>query len=217
MKPIRLTVFPEWPEALLVLLPEDEDEEILLPPLSAPLNREALLEACRDHEVEARVTEGTPGRWTQSLGKMAREGRAERRQRTQQTEAAVLLGYAASDDQVLRDRAALVGEKKTIDEELRECKARLGKAKSDAFASGRYMDPHKYRKLEQRIVTLKNESLALQERLGALREARRNGSDDSFPQRFIDAARQMLEPEVFALILQAVKDTTPAQPRRGSL
>jgi hypothetical protein len=46
--PVRITVFPEWPEALLVLVDEDAEGVLVLPPLPVPFDRAGVAEVARE-------------------------------------------------------------------------------------------------------------------------------------------------------------------------
>lgn len=198
-RPLRIFVFPERPDCLLVCVP-DTTGRVALPELSAPFTKYDVAKACGDARVLARVGEMTPGRWTPTMQRAAVEARAERAQQNrlrEASEAALLRGSAAAE---VKERGEAIVRKHQIDEQIRDLKAKIGKAKSVAATSGKFLTVSAFRGMEQQLETLKQESQAIQVRLGELRKAEKDANrriGKSEDQRFREAARRMLDAETF--------------------
>ena len=208
--PVRITVFPEWPEALLVLVDEDAEGVLVLPPLPVPFDRAGVLGAAREAGFLARVAEGEPGRWKPVMDKAAKDARAERAQRHRQGEAAFAALARGAADPDMRERGDLIQRKQRIDETLASARAKLVAAKDTARTSATYMEPAAFRALEEEVRRLGLESQALQVRLGELRRVEKDRNREAsrvenarFERRFQAAARAMLEPEVYERLLAA--------------
>ncbi len=158
--PVRITVFPEWPEAILVLMDEDAEGVLVLPPLPVPFDRAGILGAAREAGFLARVSEGTPGRWKPVMDKAAKDARAERTQRHRQSEATFATLARGAADPDMRERGGVIQRKQRVDEALVAAKAKLGAAKGAARTSGAYMEPTAFRTLEDEVRRLGLESQA---------------------------------------------------------
>lgn len=126
--------------------------------------------------------------------------RANQQKHAEMTNAALLAGSSVPE---IRERAELVRRKLEVDEQLAELKKKIGRAKAAAFERGEYLPAKEYRRLEGRQLALKNESQALQARLGELRreEARTAGvENDRFVHTFLRQAKRDLPPETFAML-----------------
>lgn len=201
-------LFPSQPNALLLLA---DDGETALPPLVAPFVRREVLGAfadldawsapgCESPGYAIRVTEGAAGRWAQALRTLESNARAERanQQRERDVVRAVVMKTAVDD--VERERSALIVEKHAVDAEIRSLKQQIGEAKARAWSRGLYLPPAEYRELEARMRRAQDRSIAMQNTLGELRRQQKdeNRQDhDGWTERFIQAARERLEPELF--------------------
>ena len=82
-----------------------------------------------------------------------------------------------------------------MDEIIRALKAEIAEARSKAFTSGQYMPPGVYRAKERRLKDLKDESQALQTRIGELRRAEaaeRDVEHRVYAERFVKVAEEIL-------------------------
>jgi hypothetical protein len=208
---IRIFVFPERPDALLVHVPEGKP--LALPVLSTPFVKGEVSSACKLAGVDVRVRESTPGRWTPALERAKNDERGEIAQRQRLREATEAKILADTGDPIFKDRAEVLRRKHLVDEEIGRLKTQIGDAKASVRARGVYMDPHAYRRLEAKLAGLKVESQALQARLGELREAEKerdraahDAERSTFLGRFVEAAREMLDPETFAEIVAAANE-----------
>lgn len=89
----------------------------------------------------------------------------------------------------------MIEKKEEIDNELREKRRILGRAKSDAARSGHYMDAVSFRNLEMRVAHLMKLSQELQRALGKTRNL-------TFPQVFMCVAEELLPEEQFNHLMQ---------------
>ena len=209
---VQIATVPARPECLLVIVPEGLSGTIHLPILTIPFTRTGVREAIGQHSLvsldhdrclRARVFETTPGRWASAMTKARNEERSARAQQQRQaelTQAAIMNG---SNVPLIRDRAEAVIRKNEIDATLAQLKVEFGRVRADAAVHGRYIEPRRYRAMEERIEGLKAESQALQTRLGELRrqEKRQNiANSDGGNAAFRKTARRMLDPNVFDAI-----------------
>lgn len=203
---MRVVVFPEWPEAILILM-SDGESALSLPQLSVPFDRVAIAASLRTAGITPRVQEQAPGRWTTALSMARQAERAERFARQKEHEAAQAQIMTAASDDAEAERAELILEKHNVDDEIRQLKAKLGKARSTAATRGQYMAPHEYRRLEDRLAKRQERSLAIQVRLGELKKARKAANQVEHRARselFEKAAHEVLGEEGCAEIWERV-------------
>jgi len=199
---IRVAVFPDRPECVLFFVPEDEC--IQLPEMRPPFTKSMISEALRAQGIpRVDVFETVPGRWTQAMSKAMNSERAARRSQQNQaeaTQAAMLRGASHAD---VRERSVLLLHKQNVDGQIRDLKEWIGNAKARVVSHGEYEDPHRFRQKEASLEELKQESQAIQSRLGELRkiEKARNIADgESRLERFKRKARELLDEEMFLRI-----------------
>jgi hypothetical protein len=216
---LRFIVFPERPEALLVLATEANEPPFTLPALAPPFSRAVVANALRGADIPVRITEEAPGRWGFAIDRAKREASAERAQREKERVAAEVAVGRNSADANARSRSDLLAEKLRVDEEIAALKKRLGSARSNAFTSGTYMPPDEYRRLEARLESLKLRSQAIQVELREvrLREKAANvaahlAEHQTWCGKFVDAARKMLDGETFKAIVEAVGEAADEEP-----
>jgi hypothetical protein len=202
MSPIRVFVFSDHPEALLIVTQEGDEGTVALPPLAAPFERQAVAKALGDAHVNARVGERTSGRYSGVLHRTAREARNEVAQRQNEREAADARMFALASDPDLQERGKLILRKQAVDEQLRGLKEKIGQAKSAAYAERRYLPAQEYRQMEVDLDALKTESLALQARLGELKKAEKErnrkiweAEQGTFLKRFYEVVKAAVDPE----------------------
>jgi hypothetical protein len=202
---IRIMVFQDRPEALLIVVPDGSPPEVQLPTLRAPFTRAGVAMALGDAGIVARVSESVAGRWSTAILQAKNAAKAERRQRDklqQASSAAVLRG---PDD---IDRSRLIERKLVVDADIPVLKTKIGAAKAAAATRGVFMPPAQFRALESKLSTLQAESLAIQVKLGELKKAGKEKSRETrkedevrFERRFIRIAKEILDEETFAEIV----------------
>jgi hypothetical protein len=206
--PPRIMCFTDRPDALLIFIPDGEVAPAL-PALKTPFIKGEVAQTLALAGLEVRVSESISGRWTPAIRQANDAARAERGQRQRQaeaTEAALLRGSSVA---AVRDRADAIRQKLEVDDRIRALKDTISKAKSEAASRGRYMDPREFRRLEQELSRLKDESQALQTQLGEIRkqahEAWKNERKES-SEMFRKAAHALLSQETFEQIELAALD-----------
>lgn len=223
---IRVVVFPERPQALLVVTGEGYDGMIALPALRAPF---VLEETAAAPEGVARVSIDRPRRLGEAVAQagaamraeslVARQAalvdeqaralamRAERREESLRRQEAAAALARSSNDPLERKRGALLGER--ID---------LERAILDLKASMHGMDAAGRAALETNVAALRLRDEKALEAIAKLRkeqkarnvEASARGRRDFFD-RFLIAARARLDPETYeALIAAALPDDEEA-------
>lgn len=196
-------VFPDRPDCLLFFVPDGGRLEI--PALTSPFYKGTTATALGQAGVEYRITESVPGRWTDSMMLMRKSEKAERAQMQKQREATLAVFDRGGGD-LGKTRAGCITRKHDVDGQIRDTKAWLGKAKSDAFYHQKYAEPSLYRRKERDLHELQQESLALQARLGELRKTEKKAQSDEYLQMFKDAALRVLTREQFDSIVEAMGD-----------
>lgn len=197
---IRVVRFPHEPEMLLLYVPEDVALEVQT--LQHPFTRAKIVDA---FPIGTHVSDGVPGRWTSTMSKVKKDLKAERGQRHRQqeeTEAAIM---RSSSSPFIQSRAEAILRKNAVDDRARALKVAINKAKSDLAQHGRYMDSKQYRKLEADLEAAKQESQAIQTRLGELREKEKAANIEQEKRNrdlFKKAAQSYLDPEDFEYILE---------------
>lgn len=199
---IRIMVFVDRPDSVLLVAPDSDMPA--LPAMAAPFTKTSVSVAMVEAGVDARVSESIAGRWTTAIVQATKADKAERAQKQMLHEATVATLLRSANDPALRDRALTIQRKHEVDDSLRTLKAKLVEAKAKAATRGAFMPIDEFRKLTARVDALKEESLALQTRLGELRDAEKAANREAdkaersaFPQRFMTAARKMLDPDTY--------------------
>jgi hypothetical protein len=195
---IRVFIFPTHPEAVLFFIPDGDT--LSVENLSGELTKESIREAVT---VPVRIAEAEAGRWTATLHHAREQARCERAQKQQQreaTEAAILKGSSST---LIRERSQAILRKHEVDGRVRELKQLLGDAKTQFVTRGIYTDRAKYGRWQNELESLKEESQALQTRLGQLRCEEKKRNVAKAEETFTDAARRLLDPETFKRILHA--------------
>ena len=205
MGPLRVMIFNDRPDTLLLIAPEGATE-IVLSPIPLPVTKGGVAEALSLAGIDARVSESVPGRWTTAITQARNAGRAERGQQQRQreaTEAAFLRGSAASG---VRDRAEAIAMKLVVDEKIRVLKAEIGHIKSVAFTQGVFIPSSEFRAKERLLDQLKGDGQALQTKLGGLKtqEKKKNQALDGESLR--RAVRELVSDEQWGLILDRKKE-----------
>jgi hypothetical protein len=205
---IRVFVFRDRPDTLLIHVGQDYRGPFSLPEIQAPFVREDIAFDLGRAGIRAGVFASVPGRWTQVMSKARSDDRAARRQQQTQREATQAALFRGASDPEVRERGAAVTRKLAVDEEIRGLKKQIAEAKTAAATRGVYMPPHEFRGLEARLEEAKQESQALQTRLGELKAAEkdrnraiRDEETRRFERRFYEAAKAILDEDTLADIL----------------
>jgi hypothetical protein len=217
-RPIRVMTFPERPDVLLVFAKDGQD--LWLPRLRSPFARHEVASALSNAEIKARVHESKPGRIWPALDQLDLMDNAERVQRQKQSEAAKHLATISAQDasDIEKARSGLALKKEEADREIRDLKAKIGKAKSDAFVKGVYLSPDRFRTMERRLSDLQTASLAMQGRLTELRRQRQR-EPAAEERHFIEAAKKKLSKDLYLAIWglanEMAKPSAPRTPAGG--
>jgi len=212
-RPIRILVFPDRPDVLLVTVPEGQ--ELWLPRLPTPFERDAVARALMDVEVKARVGESVPGRYKEALAKMDRDSKEfdAAKQRVADAVRHVTITASPGATTAEKQRSELAGSKHEIDAEIRQLKVDISNAKSAAYRKKHFLPPVKFRAMEARLANLQTMSIAVQEKLRVLKQqahAARNAGETSRGERFLEAAKKVLSKEqylqVWAIVDQETED-----------
>ena len=196
MRRIRLFVFPERPDFLLVYVPEGET--FTIGPITSPIDKAIVSNAMSATGLEYSTTESTPGRWTQRMSDAKKAERNERKQKQDLRMAEEIHALVASGDAHAKTRAEALVQKGIVDDELRALKSKMSDAKRVAFEQGKFLPRGEFLALERRIKALQAESLSLQTQLGRMREAEKAENirqAESDAQLFRLAAKKLLTPE----------------------
>lgn len=199
--PLRFMVFNERPDCLVVYLARGTS--LRLPEIPYPFGKETLATALSRAGIDYRISTGTPGQWIKTYKDLHLAECAERRQRDAEAVSVKNASRRASGILEARDRAEAIDRKTVIDQEIRVLKAELVQAKSIAYTTGHYMPVSQYHAKEQRLVDLKEQSQALQVRIGELREAEKQAGAErhrGYSERFMRVAHEVLSEDVLAQI-----------------
>ncbi len=203
---IRVLLFQDRPDCMAVFVHDHDGPQTLV--IESPLTRERIREAAQAAGVEIRISEGAyVGRLRPVFDRLAKDARAERANQERERLAARSAIMRTAEDDIERQRAALVEEKLRVDDELRTLNAEIGDAKRRAFTRGSYLPPTQFRRLEQKAVELKDRSLAIQTALGRLRELRKKknvATHENENHVFRRVAHEMLPEETFLAIEREV-------------
>jgi hypothetical protein len=180
----RIMLFDNFPNTILILA---DDGELELPPLISPFTKPEVASAIGEVGMLARVsTSKMAGRYTGSIDRLINAKKSEVVQKANLQEVTQRANLDTKD----MDRATLLQEKYEIDEKLRQAKVELAETRR-----ARFIPKTQYRAITGEIENLKQHQQALQVALAKSKQP------NQVPQMFMDAARIMLEPEVFRMIL----------------
>lgn len=223
-RPLRIMIFPDKPQTILIHVPDGQ--ELWLPLLKTPFDLDVLCKALDDRDLPHVTTEGDPGRWWRNATQMENDEKAERTNQLKQTMAERMVQITTSPKAttIEKQRAELVLEKQKADDEIRQIKAQIGKAKSDAYTSGTYLPPLIFQQKQQRLADLQAVSLALQGRLSELRQQLKEQNEQVHAQgerRFIEKAKRYLSREQYLAIWAEIhaenKREVADDPQTGSV
>lgn len=195
---VKLSVFKSDPHFLLVYMPDEG--ALVLPVLKSPFKVEEVKAASAGtlfkvkEDVLGGVLRGVIYR------RQKEEGDARRCQalRDASYQASILKG---SDNTLVASHAAAIAKKLEVDEELRQAKIKYLEVCCARSTRGITIDPNKFNKLVQRIENLKQESQALQCRIGELKQQQKQENTVRSQDVFRAAAKKVLPPELFNQVL----------------
>lgn len=211
-RPLRITLFPEHPQTILVYVPEGQT--LWLPTLPTPFDLDVVCDALDAHDVPHDTREGDRNRWWRNLKQSEDTEKSVLRQQQREEEAArhVQIHLSQTATTFEKQRSEVVLMKHKVDDEIRQLKVQLGLAKTNASTRGVYEPPDVFRQREQRIADLQTTSLALQKKLGELKEQQHQRlSSKRREEHFIQKAKQHMTREQF-LAIWAEIDAEEAPP-----
>lgn len=199
-RPLRVFTFPDRPDAILIYVPDGQ--ELWLPRMRTPFNRYDVAMQLGGADIPAAVRDTVPGRFTHAMKLAVADDRATRGQMEREREAARCVEIKDHPEATTyqQKRAALVLAKSKIDDELRDLKVQIGRAKSRAATTGQFLPVAEFRAKESRIVDLQTTSLAIQKRLGDLRRQEAAETKQAEPgrmKRFIELSKRYLSREQY--------------------
>jgi hypothetical protein len=202
-RPLRITLFPEFPQTILVYVPEGRS--LWLPTLPTPFDLDVVCDALDAHDVPHDTREGDRNRWWRNFKDSENAEKSVQGQRQREEAAAkhVQVHLSPTATTLEKQRSEIVLMKDKVDDEVRQLKVQIGKAKANATVNGIYEPPHVFRHREQRLADLQTTSLALQRRLGELRaqqHQQRMEGQRTREERFVQKAKQCLSREQFRAI-----------------
>lgn len=206
-RPLRITLFPAHPQTILVYVPSGQS--LWLPTLPTPFDLDVVCDALDDHDVPHDTREGDRNRWWRNISQSEDAEKATRAQQQREAEAArhVKIHLSSTSTSLDKQRSEIVLMKHKIDDEIRQLKVQIGKAKANAATRGLYEPPATFRGREKRLADLQTSSLAMQKKLGELKEQRKQQHQQqdavvssSREKRFIQKAKQHLSRDQFMAI-----------------
>ena len=210
-EPPRLTLFETDPCVMLVVVPRGE--AFACPRIVAPFKVDAVRTAFFQEGLDVRISQDAAGspQVRAIVEKRRRDAKAERDQRQKQAEATLATVMRGAVSMEVQQRAEAVLLKQQVDAEIRDLKARIGEAKSNAYTTGVYTPPSRFWEWQARLEAKKTESQALQARIGELKrlEKSANKEEDRIRERmFVKAARRILGEEAWMRVWEAVDEET---------
>jgi hypothetical protein len=213
----RLILFGDSPDALLIVA----TEPVRLPPVAPPFTRESVVGSCKEAGVGFRLVEmPKAGRWTDAMKRARADARAEARQQqhAEQSAQATLLRGALSPH--VRDRAEVIAKKLEVDAKVRELKEQL----SEIGRQPRGLSQDKaFQRTASHLERMRQESQALQVRLGEIKKAEREASQAhegtrfrKWHRRFVASVKDLLGEEEFREVVEEVNAMLEAEAEQQS-
>ena len=212
-RPLRITLFPEHPQTILIYVPDGQ--ALWLPTLATPFNLDGVSDALDDHDVPHDTREGDRNRWWRNVKQSENDDKSVLGQQQREEEAArhVQIHLSPNSTTSEQQRSEILLMKHKVDDEVRQLKVQICKAKADAAAHGIYEPPNVFRQRGQRLADLQTTSLALQRKLTEIKVQRRQRAEmRSREERFIKKATQYLTREQFMAIWAEIdaEDVAPS-------
>lgn len=204
-RPLRVTLFPEHPQTILIYVPDGQ--ALWLPTLPTPFDLDVVCDALDDHDVPHDTKEGDRNRWWRNIQQREHEERSTQNQQRREVDAArhVQIHLSPTATSIEKQRSEVVLMKYKVDEEIHQLKAQVGRAKANAATRGVYEPTDVFRQREQRLADLQTTALALQRKLGELKilKKKQNVHEHaacSREERFVQKAKRHLTRDQFMAI-----------------
>jgi len=197
-RPLRFTLFPEHPQTILIYVPEGQT--LWLPTLPTPFDLDVVCDKLDAHDVPHDTREGDRNRWWRNLKQSEDAEKSVLVQQKREEDAArhvqIHLSPTATTFEKQRSEVGLLKHK--VDDEIRQIKVQIGRAKANAAVRGVYEPPDVFRQREQRLADLQTTSIALQRKLGELKgQQHQQLSSKGREERFVQKAKRHLTREQF--------------------
>ena len=213
-RPLRITLFPEHPQTILIYVPEGQ--ALWLPTLPTPFDLDVVCDALDAHDVPHDTREGDRNRWWRNIQQSENAEKSVQGQQQREEEAArhVQVHLSPAATTIDKQRSEIVLMKHKVDDEIRQIKVQIGRAKANAAVRGVYEPPDVFRQREQHLADLQTTSIALQRKLGALKWQRhQHQSSKGREERFVQKVKRHLTREQFMAIWAEIdsEDASEAQ------
>lgn len=213
-RPLRFTLFPEHPQTILIYVPEGQ--ALWLPTLPTPFDLDVVCDALDAHDVPHDTREGDRNRWWRNIQQSEDAEKSVQRQQQREKEAArhVQVHLSPAATTIAKQQSEIVLMKHKVDDEIRQIKVQIGRAKANAAVRGVYEPPDVFRQREQHLADLQTTSIALQRKLGELKGQRhQQQSSKGREERFVQKVKRHLTREQFMAIWAEIdsEDASEAQ------
>jgi hypothetical protein len=204
-RPLRITLFPDHPRTILIYVPEGQS--LWLPTLPASFDLDVVCDVLDAHDVPHDTREGDRNRWWRNLKQSESDDKSIQGQQRREEDAArhVQIQLSPTATTYEKQRSEIVLMKHKIDDEIRQLKVQIGRAKANAATRGVYEPPKVFRQREQRLADLQTTSLAMQRKLAELK-VQRHQETRSRDERFVQKAKRLLTREQFMTIWAEIDD-----------
>ena len=206
-RPLRITLFPEFPQVLLIYVPDEQT--LWLPPLETPFDLDKLCDALDAKDVPHDTREGDRNRWWKNMRQSADMDAGMKGQRECEAKAVERVKVHLSSEATTLDkqRIELLDMRDKIVSEMNQLKAKIGTAKAHAATKGVYQKIPVFRGWELRLAQLNDSLIAVSRKLGENKAAikaenvRTYGANNiSKEKRFVEKAKRFLNREQYMSI-----------------
>lgn len=214
-RPLRITLFPEHPQTILVYVPEGQT--LWLPALPTPFDLDMVCDFLDEKDVPHDTREGDRNRWWRNIKQSANDAASEQGalQRAAEAERLVRIHLSSTATTEEKQRAEVVLMKYKVLDELRELQAERKKITRNALTYAVCKDTKVFRDREDRIADLKRVVIALDKKLsgfGAKRREQAQANRSNREQRFIEKAKRLLSREQFLAIWKEIDQEEESAP-----
>ena len=213
-RPLRITLFPEHPQTILIYVPEGQS--LWLPTLPTPFDLDVVCDALDAHDVPHDTREGDCNRWWRNLKQSEDTEKSVLAQQKREEDAArhVQIHLSPTATTFEKQRSEIVLLKHKVDDEIRQLKVQIGRTKANAAVRGVYEPPDVFRQREQHLADLQTTSIALQRKLGELKgQQHQQLSSKGREERFIQKAKRHLTREQFMEIWAEIDSEDASEAR----
>lgn len=208
---LRICVFETHPDTILVQA--QDGDPVSLPVLRAPFTKPSVAAALRTAGVKALVVETVAGRWTRAAIDARAAERGASGERATREAALRAQAMRSSVDPGERDRARMSQRIAEIAAEQRVVNAKISEAATHHHRTGLYVDRHAFVALQSRRDRLKEEMTAVQAKMTSLKVAQKAVNvaahakeQEVFANRFLAAAKEVLDRETLAALVAMASD-----------